>query len=132
MAILSEESIAFFNEFYGNQMPEKPMAQTVVEWLDNELWKLRLKLRGGEISVGLYCEQEVKLIAQAKQMEREQKENALKIIEAQNQYIEVLRKEIDSAVSIAHIHGWRSNLVEEGENLRNEIALLNKSFNNFI
>ena len=69
---------------------------------------------------------------QAKQMEWEQKQNGLKIIEAQNQYIEVLRKEIDSAASIAHVHGWRSNLVEEGENLRNEIDLLSKSFNNFI
>ena len=27
MGFLSEESIAFFNEFYGNQMSEKPMAQ---------------------------------------------------------------------------------------------------------
>lgn len=68
----------------------------------------------------------------ALQLEREQKQNALKIIEAQNQYINVLSKEIDSAASIAHVHGWRSNLVEEGENLRNEIALLSKSFNNFI
>ena len=46
--------------------------QTAVEWLDNELWKIRLKLRGGEISIGLYSEQEVKLIEQAKQMEKEQ------------------------------------------------------------
>ena len=67
-----------------------------------------------------------------KQMEKEQKQNGLKIIEAQNQYIEVLRKEIVLAASIAHVNGWRSNLVEEGENMRNEIALLNKSFNNFI
>lgn len=46
--------------------------QTAVEWLDNELWKIRLKLRGGEISIGLYSEQEVKLIEQAKQMEKQQ------------------------------------------------------------
>lgn len=46
--------------------------QTAVEWLDIELWKLRLKLRGGEISLGLYGEQEVKIIEQAKAMEKEQ------------------------------------------------------------
>jgi hypothetical protein len=95
--------------------------QTAVEWLLNrvedvdntpEIWD--------------------KIKVQAKQMEKEHKQNGLKIIEAQNQYIEVLRKEIDSAASIAHVHGWKSNLVEEGENLRNEIDLLSKSFNNFI
>ena len=46
--------------------------QTAVEWLDNELWNLRLKLRGGEISFDLYFEQEVKLIEQAKEMEKQQ------------------------------------------------------------
>jgi hypothetical protein len=46
--------------------------QTSVEWLDNELWKLRLKLRGGEISIKFYFEQEVKLIEQAKEMEKQQ------------------------------------------------------------
>ena len=45
---------------------------TAVEWLDNEQWKIRLKLRGSEISIGLYIEQEIKLIEQAKQMEKEQ------------------------------------------------------------
>jgi hypothetical protein len=46
--------------------------QTSVEWLDSELWKLRLKLRGEEISLTFYCEQEVKLIEKAKEMEKEQ------------------------------------------------------------
>jgi hypothetical protein len=46
--------------------------QTAVEWLDNELYNLRLKLRGFEISFDLYFEQEVKLIEQAKAMEKEQ------------------------------------------------------------
>jgi hypothetical protein len=49
--------------------------QTAVEWLDNELWKLRLKLRGGEISIKFYLEQEARLIIQAKQMEKEQRKN---------------------------------------------------------
>jgi hypothetical protein len=73
-----------------------------------------------------------KIFKQAKEMEKEQKQCALKIIEAQNQYIAILGKEIDSAVSIAHVHGWRSNLVEEGENMRNEITLLSEKFNNCI
>jgi hypothetical protein len=68
----------------------------------------------------------------AEEMELEQKQNALKLIEAQNQYIALLCKEIDSAVSIAYVHGWRSNLVEEGENMRNEITLLSEKFNNCI
>jgi hypothetical protein len=46
--------------------------QTSVEWLDSELWNLRLKLRGEEISLAFYCEQEVKLIEQAKAIEKEQ------------------------------------------------------------
>jgi hypothetical protein len=46
--------------------------QTAVEWLDNELWALKLKLRGGEISLDFYFEQKIKLINQAKQMEKEQ------------------------------------------------------------
>ena len=46
--------------------------QTSVEWLDNELWKLRLNLRGGEVSIKFYLEQEARLILQAKEMEKEQ------------------------------------------------------------
>jgi len=45
--------------------------QTAVEWLDNELWALKLKLRGGEISLDFYFEQKIKLINHAKQMEKE-------------------------------------------------------------
>lgn len=44
---------------------------TAVEWFDDELWELRLKLRGGEISIQLYCEEELRLIKQAKQMDNE-------------------------------------------------------------
>jgi hypothetical protein len=46
--------------------------QTAVEWLDNELWALKLKLRGGEISLDFYFEQKIKLINQAIEMEKEQ------------------------------------------------------------
>ena len=106
------------------------MAQTAVEWLEARVAE---RIYNNQMeSPYWHLKQFIKDFEQAKQMEKKQKQNGLKIIEAQNQYIEVLRKEIDSAVCIAHIHGWRSNLVEEGENLRNEIALLNKSFNNFI
>jgi hypothetical protein len=95
--------------------------QTAVEWL-------HLKLKEW---AGLHSGFDT-LIKQAKEMELEQKQSALKIIEAQNQYIALLSKEIDSAVSIAHVHGWRSNLVEEGENMRNKITLLSEKFNNYI
>ena len=50
----------------------KNKIMTAVEWLDNELWALKLKLRGGEISLDFYFEQKIKLINQAKEMEREQ------------------------------------------------------------
>ena len=93
--------------------------QTAVEWLVDQV----------EDFIGLIP---IDIIQQAKEMEKQQKQCALKIIEAQNQYIALLCKEIDSAVSIAHVHGWRSNLVEEGENMRNEINLLSEKFNNFI
>jgi hypothetical protein len=59
--------------------------QTAVEWLDNQLWKLRLKLRVGEVSIDFYCEQEVKLIEQAKAMEKEQIMSAYDLGN-QNQY----------------------------------------------
>jgi len=52
------------------------MKQTAVDLLDNELWNLRLKLRGGEISFDLYFEQEAKLIVQAKEMEKQQIKDA--------------------------------------------------------
>jgi hypothetical protein len=59
--------------------------QTGVEWLDNELWKLRLKLRGGEISIKFYLEEERRLILQAKEMEKQQIETA-KILGHQEGY----------------------------------------------
>jgi hypothetical protein len=85
--------------------------QTAVEWLWNAII---------HVEAPMYSE----ILAKAKEMELYQKQSALKLIEAQNQYIALLGKEIDSAVSIAHVHGWRSNLVEEGENMRNEINRL--------
>jgi hypothetical protein len=55
------------------------MAQhTAVEWLDNELWKLRLKLRGGEVSIKFYLKQEARLILQAEEMFQQQIEAAWK------------------------------------------------------
>jgi hypothetical protein len=50
--------------------------QTAVEWLDNKLWKLRLKLRAGKISIKFYLEQEARLILQAKEMFQEQIEDS--------------------------------------------------------
>jgi hypothetical protein len=105
------------DEKFGNS--EQLAQQTAVEWLVDQV----------EDFIGLIP---IDIIQQAKEMEKQQKQCALKIIEAQNQYIALLCKEIDSAVSIAYVHGWRSNLVEEGENMRNEINLLSEKFNNFI
>lgn len=49
---------------------------TAVEWLDEELWKVRLLLRSGDISQKFYFTEEQRLIDQAKQMEKEQIVNA--------------------------------------------------------
>lgn len=45
---------------------------TAVEWLDDEMWKLRLLFRSGDISIPLYFQKEEKLFEQAKQMEKQQ------------------------------------------------------------
>ena len=53
----------------------KPMAQqTAVEWFHKETWKLKIKLEEKEVSVGEYAVIYGELYEQAKQMEREQKE----------------------------------------------------------
>jgi hypothetical protein len=100
------------------------MQQTAVEWLIKQLYTYGL--------VDKNIHRDNVIFHKSKEMELEQKQCALKIIEAQNQYIAILGKELDSAVSIAHVHGWRSNLVEEGKNMRNEITLLSEKFNNCI
>ena len=41
----------------------------------------------------------------------------------QLKYIELLREELDSAVGVAHIHGWRSQNVEKGKELREKLEL---------
>lgn len=46
--------------------------QTAVDWLDNEEWKLRLKLRGGEVSIKFYLLVVQSLILQAKEIEKQQ------------------------------------------------------------
>lgn len=51
---------------------------TSVEWLDNELWKLRLLLRSGDITYRLYFVEEEKLFQQAKE------KNKKEIIDAWN------------------------------------------------
>lgn len=47
-----------------------------------------------------------------------------RIIEKQKEYIELLNKEINSLFGLAYVHGWRSNLVEEGQKLRDELQAL--------
>ena len=42
-------------------------------------------------------------------------------------YIALLGKELDGTASLAHIHGWRSGRVEEGEEARARLDKLSKS-----
>lgn len=51
-------------------------------------------------------------------------ERAFKMIEKQKEYITVLNEELNRLVGMASVHGWKSNLVEQGKKLRDEIALL--------
>jgi hemerythrin superfamily protein len=63
-----------------------------VEWLIKQLYTYEL--------VDKNVHPNNLIFQKAKEMEKEQKQSALKLIEAQNQYIALLCKEIDSAVSI--------------------------------
>ena len=51
-------------------------------------------------------------------------ERAFKMIEKQKEYIAVLNEELNGLVGMAVVHGWKSNLVEQGKKLRVEMALL--------
>ena len=46
------------------------------------------------------------------------------IIAKMEEYIKLLGKELDETATMAHIYGWRSSRVEEGEKLRAELAAL--------
>ncbi len=48
------------------------MKKTAVEWFSNESWKLKIQLENKEISIGEYAVAYVKLVDEAKEMEREQ------------------------------------------------------------
>lgn len=47
-----------------------------------------------------------------------------KIIEKQDEYIELLGEELDDVVQFASLHGWKSSRYEEGKKLRGELASL--------
>lgn len=47
-----------------------------------------------------------------------------KIIEKQEEYIELLGEELDDVVQLASLHGWKSSRYEEGKKLRGELASL--------
>jgi len=49
-----------------------------------------------------------------------------KLIKLQGQYIRMLGNEIDSLARIAHMHGWRSEHIEKGENFREQIREVKK------
>jgi hypothetical protein len=48
-----------------------------------------------------------------------------KLVEKQQEYIKLLTDELSDVVSMAFVHGWRSNRFEVGKKLREEIASLN-------
>jgi hypothetical protein len=64
--------------------------QTAVEWFSNKSWKLKIRLENKEISIGEYAVAYVKLLDEAKEMEREQKgyteEQAKQIWKAGQEY----------------------------------------------
>lgn len=51
-------------------------------------------------------------------------ERAFKMIEKQKEYIALLNEELNGLVGMASVHGWKSNLVEEGKKLREEMSFL--------
>lgn len=46
------------------------------------------------------------------------------LIRKLEEYNRLLVREIDSLIGVAAVHGWKSQLVEEGEKLRSDIANL--------
>jgi hypothetical protein len=50
----------------------KVMKQTAVEWLSDNLWLLKEQMANKEITIGQYTLTRVKLLEQAKEMEKEQ------------------------------------------------------------
>jgi hypothetical protein len=50
--------------------------KTALEWFSNQSWKLKIQLENNEISLGEYAVTYVKLIEQAKEMEKQQIKNA--------------------------------------------------------
>lgn len=46
---------------------------------------------------------------------------AFKMIEKQKEYINLLNEEINGLIGMASVHGWKSNLVEQGIKLRQEM-----------
>lgn len=51
-------------------------------------------------------------------------ERAFKMIEKQKEYIALLNEELNGVVPMAHVHGWKSTLFEQGKKLRDEMDLL--------
>ena len=53
----------------------------------------------------------------------------LALVDALDNYIRILGNELNDCVTIAHVHGWRSTRVAEGEKVRKEIAALRRKAN---
>jgi hypothetical protein len=48
-------------------------------------------------------------------------------VAALDQYIEVLGKELDEVASLAVVHGWQSTRVQQGIDLRKQLATLRRA-----
>lgn len=57
-------------------------------------------------------------------------ERAAGLVEAQDEYIELLKREIEGMVGIAYAHGWRSDNHEGGAAMREKIEELKAKYNN--
>jgi len=63
----------------------------------------------------------------AKQDEKLEQADAL--IKSLDEYIVLLGRELDTVIGVASIHGWRSQLVKEGEEARETIDRLRGYYN---
>ncbi len=55
------------------------------------------------------------------------KQTSAELDQALDEYMKLLGEELSETSTIAHIHGWRSKRVEQGELLRKKIAELRKA-----
>ena len=74
------------------------------------------------------AEENAKLCANAPEL-NQQNEKLRKLVEVQEEYINLLGEELDEVVVMMAVHGWQSSRVEKGKKLRAEIAKLKSELN---